>query len=125
MLSIEQACPYCGQFVAISTHENSPPWEREELAKERCGCERAQRDRDVKTALDKLRQIAGADSVENGFDAPLDDDALRICEEAVGWIIDMKVAEVQLSCSGGKMKLAYGGSGRVKISRKCQKQMAL
>ena len=124
-LSTEQACPFCGQFVAIRIDEDTTPEERAAMAKEKCGCPQAARERDMKEALDKLEQICGSDAVNNGFDYPLDDDTMQMCRRIIGWIIDEQVGEVQLKCVRGD-RLKLKGDGRiVRITRKCQKQMML
>ncbi len=124
-ISTEQACPFCGQFIAIGIDEDTPQSERENLAKAKCGCPQAARERDVREALDKLEQICGTDAVDNGFDYPLDDDTMQICRRIIEWIIDEQVGEVQLRCLRGD-RLKLKGDGRiVKITRKCQKQMCL
>ena len=126
MLNVEHACPYCGQFIAICIDGGWTEQEKDGQAKQKCGCPEAVRDRNIAEAMDKLRQIGGTDSLENGFDEPLSDEAMEVCRNAVGWIIDAKAMGVEVQCrSGDKMKITYAGSGRVKISRKCSKQMSL
>lgn len=125
MLSIEQACPYCGQFVAINAMPETPPSERESIAALKCSCEKAARQREITDACDKLEQTCGASSVENGFDFPIEEVAFEACRRCVEWLVDSVMAEIQVKCYRGdtvKMKLK---NGNVMISRKSQKQMSL
>jgi hypothetical protein len=124
-LSVEQACPFCGQFIAIGIDEDTPEEERAALAKAKCGCPQAARERDIQEAMDKLEQICGADAMNNGFDYPLDDETMEICRRMIGYLIDEAVGEVQLRCvRGDRLKLKSDGK-IVRITRKCQKQMVL
>lgn len=124
-LSIEQACPFCGQFIAIGIDEDTPEEERAERAKAKCGCPQAARERDIREAMDKLEQICGNDAVNNGFDYPLDDETMEICRRMIGHLIDEAVGEVQIRCvRGDRLKLKSDGK-IVRITRKCQKQMML
>lgn len=124
-LSIEQACPFCGQFIAIGVDEDTPEEECAALAKAKCGCPQAARERDIKEAVDKLEQTCGADAVNNGFDYPLDEDTMDICRRMIEYLIDEAVGEVQLRCvRGDRLKLKSDGK-IVRITRKCQKQMVL
>lgn len=125
MLNIEHACPYCGQFVAINIMPETPPSEREKMAAQKCSCEKAARAREIADACDKLEQICGASSVENGFDFPIEEVAFEACRRGVEWLVDSVMAEIQVKCYRGdtvKMKLK---NGNVMISRKSQKQMSL
>lgn len=124
-ISVKQACPYCGQFIAIRVDEGMPEQEREELAKSKCGCPQAARERDIREAQDKLEQVCGTTSVENGFDYPLDDATMEICGRMIGYLVDEEVGEVQIRCvRGDRVKLKSDGK-IVRIERKCQKQMKL
>lgn len=124
-ISIDQACPYCGQLIAVGIDEDMPQAERENLAKAKCSCPQAARERDIAEALDKLEQICGGDSLQNGFEYMLDDDTMQMCRSVIEWIIDEKVGEVQMRCLRGD-RLKLKGDGRiVKIQRRCQKQMQL
>lgn len=124
-LSIEQACPFCGQFIAIRVNEDTPQEEREAMARMKCGCPSAQRARDIQEAMDKLDQVCGATSVDNGFDRAIDDDAMGICKKSIEWIYDKLIRDVVISTLQGD-KIAIRADGAVaKVKRTCRKQMQL
>lgn len=124
-ISVEQACPFCGQFIAIGIDEDALPEERAALAKAKCGCPQAVRERDIREALDKLEQVCGGSSVDNGFDIPVDGDALGVCRKAVEWVYDALIWDMTVrSMQGDKIVIKSDGKD-VKIKRTCQKQMQL
>lgn len=124
-ISIDQACPFCGQFVAIHIDEATPPEERVQLAKGRCGCPQAVRERDIREAMDKLEQVCGITSLDNGFDHAVDDEAMEVCRRNVTWIYDAVIYEATIrSMQGDKIVIRGNGKG-VKIKRTCQKQLQL
>lgn len=125
-LRIEQACPFCGQFIAISVDEYTPEEERREIAKKKCGCPQAVRERGIAEALDKLEQVCGETSLSNGFDAALDDEAMDICRKTVAWVYDMAITEATIRTrQGDKVVIRCTAKDDVKIKRTCQKQLQL
>lgn len=123
--SIDQACPFCGQFVAIHIDEATPPEERAQLAKGRCGCPQAVRERDLREAMDKLEQVCGLTSLDNGFDKAIDDEAMLVCRKTVEWIYDAAIRDATIRSMAGD-KIVIKSSGKdMKIKRTCQKQMQL
>lgn len=125
MIEIEHACPFCGQFVMIRIDEAMPMGDRDERAKGRCGCTQAVRERDLKEAMDKLEQVCGVTSVDNGFDIPVMEETMNICKGAVAWIYDGMAREMMIrSMQGDKIMIRSDGKN-VKIKRTCQKQMQL
>lgn len=121
----EQACPYCGQFVAIHIDEDTLPEEREALAKAKCGCPQAVRERDLKEAFDKLEAVCGREAMDNGFEYPLDDDALEVCRRAIEWIYDALIRDMTVRSMQGDRIVVKSDGRDVKIKRTCQKQMQL
>ena len=122
---VEQACPYCGQMIAVDISEGMTEQERSDLAGKKCSCPEAARERCISEAMDKLMQLGGPDSRENGFDEPLTSDVMDACRKAAEWIVDGTCREVQLRCARGDLMRLSGAGTRVKIRRKCQKQMEL
>lgn len=124
-LEIEHPCPYCGQMTLIRVDEGTPEAERDERVKMRCGCAKAVRERDLREANDKLEQVCGQTSVDNGFDMPVESEAMDICRRAVEWIYDGLIRDITVrSMQGDKIVIKSDGSN-VKIKRTCQKQMQL
>lgn len=125
-LSVEHACPFCGQFVAIRIDEDTPLIERENMAKAKCGCPSAARARGIQEALDKLEQVCGEASRDNGFDEALDDEAMDICRKTVEWVYDLAIAEATIRTrKGDKVVIRCSAKDDVKIRRTCQKQLQL
>lgn len=125
-ISVEQACPFCGQFIAIRIDEGMPGEEREALAKAKCGCEQAVRARGIRDALDKLEQVCGVTSLDNGFDEAVDDDAMDICRRTVEWVYDLTITEATIRTrQGDRIVIRRGGKDDVKLKRTCQKQLQL
>ena len=125
-IGIEQACPYCGQFIAIHVLDGMTEQEREDLAKQRCGCPKATRERGIREALDKLEQVCGETSRSNGFDGALDDEAMDICRKTVKWIYDLAITEATIRTrQGDKVVIRCSAKDDVKIKRTCQKQLQL
>lgn len=125
-ISIEQACPFCGQFIAISIDEDTPLIDRENRAKAKCGCPQAVRERGIREALDKLEQVCGETSRDNGFDEALDDEAMGICRKTVEWVYDLAIAEATIRTrQGDKVVIRCSAKDDVKIKRTCQKQLQL
>ena len=126
MLRVEQACPFCGQLIAIGIDEGTPEEEREALAKAKCGCEQAVRARGIRDALDKLEQVCGVASLDNGFDEVVDDGAMDICRRTVEWVYDVLIGEATIRTrQGDRIVIRCGGKDDVKIKRTCQKQLQL
>lgn len=126
MISVEQACPFCGQFIAIRVNEGMTEQEREEIAKKKCGCPQASRARGIQEALDKLEQVCGETSRDNGFDSAVDDEVMDICRENVERVYDLLITEATIRTrQGDKIAIRYGGKEEVKIKRTCQKQLQL
>ena len=100
-VTVEQACPYCGQFIAISVDEYTPEPEREVIAKQKCGCPQATRARGIQEALDKLEQVCGLTSKDNGFDQALDDESMDICRRTVEWVYDQTIMEATMRTRQG------------------------
>ena len=124
--TVEQACPYCGQFIAISVDEYTPEHERAAIAKKKCGCPQATRERGIQEALDKLEQVCGETSRSNGFDEVLDDEAMDICKKTVAWVYDLAIAEATIRTrQGDKVVIRCSAKDDVKIKRTCQKQLQL
>ena len=125
MIDIEHACPFCGQMVMIRIDEDMPEIEQDEKAKMRCGCAQAVRERDLREANDKLEQVCGQTSVDNGFDMPVEGEAMDICRRAIEWIYDNLIRDITVrSMQGDKIVIKADGA-TVKIKRTCQKQMQL
>lgn len=122
---VEQACPHCGQFIAVEIAEGTPEWEREKLAEGRCNCPAAQRVREIAEAMGKLEQVCGTISTERGFDGPLDSETMDVCRRAVEWAVDGMIREVQIKCLSGDVVTISEMGSPVKIKRKCQKQVTL
>lgn len=126
MLRTEQACPFCGQFIAIGVDEEMPGEEREALAKAKCGCEQAVRARGIRDALDKLEQVCGVTSLDNGFDSAVDDEVMEICRRTVEWVYDLTITEATIRTrQGDRIVIRCSGKDDVKIKRTCQKQLQL
>lgn len=121
----EHACPFCGQMVMIRTDEEMTEYERDRRAKARCGCSQACRERDLAEAMDKLEQVCGVTSTDNGFDMAVGDAAMEVCRKMVERVYDNEIREVTVrSLFGDKILIRADGSD-VKIKRTCQKQMML
>lgn len=125
-LKIEQSCPFCGQFIAITVDEYTPERERQEIAKKKCGCPQAVRARGIQEALDKLEQVCGETSLNNGFDGAVDDEVMEICRKHVEWVYDLMIAEATIRTrQGDKIMIRCSAKDDVKIKRTCQKQLQL
>ena len=124
-MTIEQACPYCGQFIAIEAAEGTPEEECEELAKGRRACPAAERERDIKDALCKLEQCCGDASTDRGFAAPLNSEIMHIFRRMVEWAVDMAFQEAQVKCLSGDTVTITSKAKGVKIKRKGQIQVQL
>lgn len=125
-ISVDQACPFCGQFIAIKIDEGMMEQEREEIARKKCGCPQAVRARGIAEALDKLEQVCGVTSLDNGFDNAVDDKAMDICRRSVEWVYDLEIAEATIRTrQGDKIVIRCSAKDDVKIKRTCQKQMQL
>ena len=126
LIGIDQACPYCGQFIAIKIGENMTEQEREEIAGKKCGCPQAARARGIAEALDKLEQVCGETSLNNGFDSAVDDEVMDICRKNVEWVYDLAIAEATIRTrQGDRIVIRCSAKDDVKIKRTCQKQMQL
>ena len=124
-ISIDQACPFCGQFVAIHIDDDTPMQDREAMAKAKCGCPQAVRERDIREAMDKMEQVCGITSLDNGFDEAVDDETMEVCRKVVAWVYDMAIREATIQSLHGDKIVIKNGHKCVKIKRTCRKELAL
>ena len=124
-LRVDHACPFCGQFAAISIDEGMTEAEKDALAKAKCGCPDAARERDIKEALEKLEQTCGGDSLQNGFGYPLRGEVMSLSSRIIEALVDAEVAEVQIRTMQGDVLKMKGSSKSVKIMRRCKKELVL
>lgn len=125
-IDTEQACPFCGQFMVIRVDEGTPEHERQEIAKKKCGCPQATRARGIREAMDKLEQVCGQTSLDNGFDSAVDDEVMEICKKHVEWVYDLMIGEAQIRTrQGDKIMIRCSAKDDVKIKRECRKQLQL
>lgn len=96
------------------------------MARKKCGCPQATRERGIQEALDKLEQVCGETSRSNGFDEVLDDEAMDICRKTVAWVYDLAITEATIRTrQGDKVVIRCSAKDDVKIKRTCQKQLQL
>ena len=105
--------------------DDTTPEERVSMAKERCGCPQATRERDIREAMDKLEQVCGMTSLDNGFDHAVNDGAMDVCRKAVVWICDMVIRDATIRGMQGDRIMIRGDGKGVKIKRTCQRQLQL
>lgn len=83
------------------------------------------RERDIREAMDKLEQVCGITSLDNGFDHAVDDEAMAVCRKNVEWIYDSVIYEATIRSMQGDKIMIRGSGKSVKIKRTCRKELAL
>ena len=122
---INHACPFCGQLIGIWVDETMDVHDRDAMAKKKCGCPEAMRERDIADAMEKLEQVCGKASTENGFDTQLDNGAMQICKRTIEWVYDKIIRDAVIrSIAGDKIVIRADGTC-IKIKRTSQKQLSM
>lgn len=118
-------CKFCGQMVAITASEQLDDLTQREWATEKCHCDMAEEERVARDAIERLHQIGGAGSVENGFDYAFPGETMEMLENAVRWCAAHKARKVEIIVPWGDVVKLTAEPKRVKVSRTHKKQVSL
>ena len=118
-------CPYCGQMVAVYGDGAMEQEELREVAGAKCMCEGAKRARQIRESYDRIEQVCGQSSVDNGFERALPDEAIAALRRLAEDIIDDRVRRAVLQIPGGNEVRLTDAIGSVKVKRTCKRQMEM
>ena len=118
-------CPFCGQMIAVTGDGMMAPEEQREAAGRKCMCSGAKRARSVRESFDRIEQVCGASSVDNGFECALPDAAIATLRRLAEDIIDDRVRRAVLQVAGRNEVRLSDAVGAVKVKRTCKRQMEM
>lgn len=119
------ACPHCGQMITVYGDEALTPQEWAEAAGRKCMCGGAKRARMIRESFDRIEQVCGAASVDNGFERPLPDSTMSELRRLAEAIVDGRIRKAVLQIAGGNSVQLSDGIGAVKVKRTCKRQMEM
>lgn len=119
------ACPHCGQMISVYGDEALTPQEWAEAAGRKCMCDGAKRARSIRESLDRIEQVCGEASVDNGFEHALPDSTMAELHRLVEAIVDGRIRKAVLQIAGGNSVQLSDGVGAVKVKRTCKRQMEM
>ena len=119
------ACPHCGQMIAVVGDGMMAPEEQREAAGRKCMCDGAKRARMIRESLDRIEQVCGETSTNNGFEHALPDSTMTELHRLVEAIVDGRVRKAVLQIAGGNSVQLSDGIGAVKVKRTCKRQLEM